>query len=174
MTGERATITSSLLLLYPRAWRERYGAEIEEMLTEQQVTLRTVLDLVAGAIDARLNPQLITPPQTGQLEGGTTMLSRLRCAPAGVSIQDQWRSAGWMVGGTLVLTMLSLGLLRLVGPNSFSEGLIYSAFPASLMLSSESTFLKCYSRQARSIMSFAGAALVILVTWVAVMVGNLL
>ena len=65
MTGERATITSSLLLLYPRAWRERYGAEIEEMLTEQQVTLRTVLDLVAGAIDARLNPQLITPPQTG-------------------------------------------------------------------------------------------------------------
>jgi hypothetical protein len=169
-----ATITSSLLLLYPRAWRDRYGAEMEEMLTAQRPTLRTALDLVAGAIDARLNPQLVSPPQGGQLSGGTKMLTRFRCAPAGVSVQDQWRSAGWMVGGSLVLTMLSLGLLRLVGPNSFSEGLLYSAFPASLMLSSESSFLKCYSRQARSIMSFAGAALVILVTWAAVAIGNLL
>ena len=169
-----ATITSSLLLLYPRAWRDRYGAEMEEMLTAQRLTLRTALDLVAGAIDARLNPQLISPSQRGQLEGGTTMLSRLRCAPAGVSVQDQWRSAGWMVGGSLVLTIVSLGLLRLIGPNSFSEGLMYSAFPASLMLSSETTFLKCYSRQARSIMSVAGAVLVILVTWAAVVIGNLL
>ena len=46
------TITSSLLLLYPRVWRQRYGAEMKEMLTAQRLTVRTALDLVAGAIDA--------------------------------------------------------------------------------------------------------------------------
>jgi len=43
------TITSSLLLLYPRAW-QRYGAEMKEMLTAQRLTVRTALDLVAGVI----------------------------------------------------------------------------------------------------------------------------
>jgi hypothetical protein len=167
------TITSSLLLLYPRAWRQRYGAEMKEMLTAQRLTLRTALDLVAGAIDARLNPQLL-PAQSRRLNGGTTMLTRFQCAPEGVSVQDQWRSAGWMVGGSIVLTLLSLGLLGVVGPNSFSEGLLYSAFPASLMLSSECTYLRRYSGAARAVMSVAGAVLVILMTWAAVVVGKMI
>ena len=52
-------------MLYPRAWRQRYGAEMEQMLAGQRPTFRTVLDLVAGAIDARLNPHLVSAPQSG-------------------------------------------------------------------------------------------------------------
>lgn len=161
-------------MLYPRAWRQRYGAEMKEMLTAQRLTLRTALDLVAGAIDARLNPQLLLPAQSRRLNGGTTMLTRFHCAPEGVSVRDQWRSAGWMVGGSIALTMLSIGLLGLVGPNSFSEGLLYSAFPASLMFSSECTYLRRYSGAARAVISVSGAMLVILITWAAVVIARMI
>jgi len=45
--------------LYPRAWRERYGDELEEVLEQERLGLRTRLDLVRGALDARLHP--VTP-----------------------------------------------------------------------------------------------------------------
>jgi len=79
-----------------------------------------------------------------------------------------------MVGGSIALMLLSLGLLGVVGPNSFSEGLLYSAFPASLMLSSECTYLRRYSGAARAVISVAGAVLVIFTTWAAVVVANMI
>jgi hypothetical protein len=42
-----------LLRLYPRAWRERYGAEMQALLDQHDVTLVTRLDLLRGAWDAR-------------------------------------------------------------------------------------------------------------------------
>jgi hypothetical protein len=44
-----------LLHLYPRAWRERYAHEVSAVLEERPATLRTVIDLLLGALDARLN-----------------------------------------------------------------------------------------------------------------------
>ena len=41
-----------LLGLYPRAWRERYGAEMLALLEQHDVTLATRLDLLRGAWDA--------------------------------------------------------------------------------------------------------------------------
>jgi hypothetical protein len=51
-------MTGSLLRLYPRAWRERYGDEFAELLEARPPSLRDQLDIVLGAIDARMNPQL--------------------------------------------------------------------------------------------------------------------
>jgi hypothetical protein len=167
MTG----ISSALIRMYPRAWRQRYGVEMAELLATRQLSMRTVADLIAGAIDARLNPQLGAPKAVDVTEGAQKMTNVFRCNPAGVSVQDQWRSAAWMIGGSIVLTLTALGLQWQVGQNSFSEGLLYSAFPASLMLSSECTYLKRYSRPARTVMSISGAVLVILMMWGAVAVG---
>ena len=47
---------SRYLGLYPRAWRERYGDELEALLEEERVGLRTRFDLVRGALDAHLHP----------------------------------------------------------------------------------------------------------------------
>ncbi len=44
-----------LLHLYPRHWRERYEAEVRVLLEEHTVRLTTLADLLAGAVDARLN-----------------------------------------------------------------------------------------------------------------------
>ena len=102
------------------------------------------------------------------------MVRSMRCAPEGVSKQDQWRSVAWMLGGSLGLTLFGIGLTLRIGPNALSEGLLYSAFPASLMLSSECTYLKRYSPAARRVMSIGGAVLVILVAWAAAAMGHLI
>src|SRR5690606_11682032 len=76
--GRRRMI--ALLKLYPREWRERYGRELEEIVAAQPRSLRLAVDLLAGAIDAHLKPQLTTGRRTGAPtpEGGEPMLDRLR------------------------------------------------------------------------------------------------
>ena len=77
-----------------------------------------------------------------------------------------------MVGGSLILTVISVVLQQQIGRNAFSEGLLYSAFPASLMLSSECTYLKRYSPVARTVMSIGGAIFIIGIMWAATAIGN--
>ena len=166
-----ARVTSALIRLYPRAWRDRYGPEMRELLAAGKPSLRTYADLIAGAVDARLNPQWNPAERAGNTEGANQMVKAFRCAPAGVSLADQGRSVGWMLGGTLALTLFGVFLRQQLGPNSLSEGLLYSAFPASLMLSSECTYLKRYSPAARTVMSVGGAILVVVMMWAAVAIG---
>ena len=49
---------SRLLRVYPRAWRDRYADEITALLEAQPATLLDQLDLIRGALDARLHPQV--------------------------------------------------------------------------------------------------------------------
>ena len=44
-----------LLWLYPRAWRRRYGEEMEALLEETRPTAAAVMDLLRGALDAQLH-----------------------------------------------------------------------------------------------------------------------
>ena len=162
-------VASTLLRLYPRDWRDRYGGEMAAMLGDQPMTLRAATDLLAGAIDARFNSQWTRVNPT---EGATMSTRVLRCTPAGVSRADEWRSAAWMVGGSLVLTLVSLALRAMWRENSFSESLLYAAFPASLMLSNECLYFKPYSRAARLTLSLGGALFIILMMWGATALGN--
>jgi hypothetical protein len=49
-----------VLRLYPRAFRERYGEEILAMLEQRPLSFADLLNLLAGACDAYLHPQLGT------------------------------------------------------------------------------------------------------------------
>jgi hypothetical protein len=55
--------------LYPRAWRERYGDELLEVLEQERLGARARLDLVRGALDARLHP--VTPSRVPVLAAVT-------------------------------------------------------------------------------------------------------
>jgi hypothetical protein len=44
----------ALIRLYPRRWRERYGAEFELVLRGTPPGLGTVMDVIRGAVDAHL------------------------------------------------------------------------------------------------------------------------
>lgn len=53
----------TLIRLYPRAWRERYEAEFLSLLAARPPSVRDRLDIVSGAIDARLHPQTPGSPE---------------------------------------------------------------------------------------------------------------
>ena len=77
-----ARAAQALLLLYPRAWRERYRSEVTELLAHHQVSPRTLLDLLFGAIDVRLHPDLFPSREltvTHQIRAGQFVVS---CAAA--------------------------------------------------------------------------------------------
>jgi len=38
----------ALLRLYPRAWQQRYGPEMRQLLAHDRFTLRTAIDLIAA------------------------------------------------------------------------------------------------------------------------------
>ena len=55
----KQAIIKLLLLLYPPAWRQRYGEEYRALLEEMPLTLSTGLDSIRGALDAQLHPEWI-------------------------------------------------------------------------------------------------------------------
>jgi hypothetical protein len=48
----------AILRCYPRAWRERYGDELADLLAREARSPRLALDLALGALDAHLHPQV--------------------------------------------------------------------------------------------------------------------
>ncbi len=58
---------SALVRLYPRAWRERYGAEFLELLADRPASARDRFDILHGALDAWIHPQVrATPAANGE------------------------------------------------------------------------------------------------------------
>ena len=76
MSGRTPIGHRLLLRAYPRAWRRRYGEEFLALLTERQPGGRDLVDILAGALDARLHPRSaraalsrvagIPPPPAGE------------------------------------------------------------------------------------------------------------
>jgi len=82
-----------LLALYPPRWRRRYGDELRALIGSQPFSLHAVIDLMAGAIDAWLEPQKI-PVQSASAgsEEGVTMIGtmmKLGCAGSGERVTRQ-------------------------------------------------------------------------------------
>jgi hypothetical protein len=66
-----------LLYLYPRGWRRRYEDELLALLEEDPCSLNDCLDLLLGALDAHLHPQL-SVNGLPRLERVRQMLTTLR------------------------------------------------------------------------------------------------
>ena len=80
------------------------------------------------------------------------MVTASRCGPVEISRADAQRSATWMIGVTLALTVLAVALDKTVGEHIMIEALFTSSFFIALTLSSRKTFLRPYSRTARNVM----------------------
>ena len=81
-------LAGRLVRLYPRAWRERYEEEFVAMLEQGPVTIKGLLDVVFGAVDAWLRPQVV-------YEGRLVMVSRMR----GSVLAVLWAWVGLVVAG---------------------------------------------------------------------------
>ncbi len=78
-----------MLCCYPRAWRERYEREMEQVLLSHTVTLWTLLDLLVGALDARLHPDFLP----GRIK---TMAYRLRTSEIVIFCAFVAYSVAWL------------------------------------------------------------------------------
>ncbi len=81
-----------LLRLYPARWRERYGEEFDAVLASQRASVGLVLDVLGGAIDAHLYPQ-IQHSHSQPIKGDDTMTLEMlqRCAAGGPRLSPRDR-----------------------------------------------------------------------------------
>jgi hypothetical protein len=70
-----------VIRLYPRAWRDRYEAELVDLLASRGPSVSDRLDLIRGALDAWRNPHLVAlreaPPETNRPWGPGAILAAL-------------------------------------------------------------------------------------------------
>ncbi|OGO52224.1 MAG: hypothetical protein A2V84_09565 [Chloroflexi bacterium RBG_16_70_13] len=74
---------SQLIVLYPRAWRARYGEELKDIAAAGPLGIGGSIDLVRGALDAHRHPELVDPsvaPPTGLEPVSPQRLADLRVA----------------------------------------------------------------------------------------------
>lgn len=137
-----------LLLLYPGAWRARYGEEFAAVLASQHISAGLVLDVIGGAIDAHLHPQ-IQNSQTTQAQGGDMMTRSmlLRCAAGGPKLSPTERrtASRLRIFGALGIAILYLVLTKLYHGAPAVQALIYT-FICSSFTYEQMVYLKTRPR----------------------------
>ncbi len=71
----RTGSTPWLVRFYPEPWRARYGVEFAELLAARPPTLRDRLDIIRGAMDARVQPQVLGAPARREVTAGDRALA---------------------------------------------------------------------------------------------------
>jgi hypothetical protein len=136
-----------LIRLYPPAWRRRYGRELAELLAAQPRSLRTAIDVVAGAVDAWLHPQSSTAITTTDAKGAGAMLPRMLQLKSGgygpdVTVADSLKAAAVTIGGTLAIVAALTVAMRLYGKNPYFESLLAMGWLVPFLVSQHYTYLK--------------------------------
>lgn len=154
-----------LLKLYPARWRRRYGEEFRTLIGAQRFSIANVVDVIAGAIDAWIDPQTMALAQTAPAEEGETMTGKtlkFRCAGygPGMTKADQWKSTAVMLGGTLILTVAWMWLHFRTGDNPYVDSFAVMPFLAPLAASMRYTHLK--GRPVLTQVIFIGSEILIL------------
>ncbi len=85
-----------LLCLYPRAWRERYGAELSDLISESDLSPRVVLDVARGAASEWTSTAWLA------IEGGATVV-----------IGPAWRHPTVWAGVALLILAPTLAMVVL-------------------------------------------------------------
>ncbi len=122
-----------LLLLYPRAWRDRYGEEFLATLGTDPLRPSQVLDIVRGAIDARVSGDVRQTMQTSAAASGG---SGQVCVQRRVAVtpRDGLIGAGVMIGLSLLMR-LSINAAVHAGLYGVASVLTDNAFLVPFMLS---------------------------------------
>jgi hypothetical protein len=154
-----------LIRLYPPAWRRRYGRELAELIAVQPMSFRTAVDLVAGAVDAWLNPQSSTAVTTTDAKGAGAVLPKMLQLRSGgqgpdVTVADSLKAAAVTIGGTLALVAVLTGFIKLYGKNPF-ESLLAMGWLVPFLFSQHYTYLKGHPARVQAVLIGAPAVIVI-------------
>ena len=116
---------SRLLDLYPRAWRERYGDELAELIELRPLTVGGRFDMLRGALDAHLHPGLLRVRRTAGAGPAPAMpvrldiltpahLAALRSAGPGARARRRYRRVLAFLVAVGIIELLAAGLGNLL------------------------------------------------------------
>jgi len=134
-----------LLQLYPARWRERYGEEFGAVLASQRASVGLVLDVLGGAIDAHLYPQLQNSNSKPIKEEDTmTLLMLERCSAGGPKLlpRDQRIASFFMILSALVMAVLYIALTKIYHSAPAVQAVGYASFPALCLVYGEAAYLR--------------------------------
>jgi hypothetical protein len=134
-----------LLQLYPARWRERYGEEFGAVLASQPASLGMVLDVLGGAIDAHLYPQIQNSnSQPIKEEDTMTLLMLQRCSAGGLKLspRDQRIASLFMILSALVMAVLYIALTKIYHSAPAVQAVGYASFPALCLVYGEAAYLR--------------------------------
>ena len=166
-----------LIRLYPPAWRRRYGRELAELISTRPASLGTVIDLIAGAVDAWLNPQSSTAATAVHAKGAEAMVPKmlkLRFAGYGsnVATADAFKAAAVMIGGTLALVLALTWAMTHYGNNDYLEAFLAMSWMVPFLFSQRYTGLKGRSGGVLAVLIGGPTAVVMAIVLGAVWLNN--
>lgn len=157
----------TLLRLYPRAWRERYGEEFLATIGPDALGPQQVVDMVSGAIDAWLSADVrraTTPASVARTGGGLMNVKALIACDrkrARYTTRDGLIGAGVMVSANVILVIIGIAAKRNGWPAS-GEALVNLSFSVAFMLSMPFWLMKGQPWKAQGVI--LGVTLLVLVT----------
>lgn len=162
-----------LIKLYPPAWRRRYGRELAELISTQPASFGTAIDLIAGAVDAWLNPQSSTAVTAADAKGADATVAKilkLRFAGYGsaVATTDALKSAAVTIGGTLALALALTWAMARYGKNDYLEAFLAVSWVMPLIVSQRYRDLKGRSGRVQAVVMGGQAAIVMVIIVTAV------
>ena len=156
-----------LLKLYPPRWQRRYGKEFVALVAAQRFSIVTVLDIIAGAIDAWIQPQShLAARAAAQPEGDTIMLAklmRLRCEGYGATptTADAMKGAAVTLGGTALAVVVATWMHRQSIDPLYPQALMFSGWLIAFIASMPYTTLKGWPGRTQAIFIGALSAVVL-------------
>jgi hypothetical protein len=164
---------SQLLRLYPRGWRERYGDEFLATVGDEALRFQQIVNIVSGAIDARLSADVRRSVAGTSQQGVTAMHPSLKalCGTGDyrMTTRDGLIGAAVMLLGTAILVALGI-LANRAGHPAMGEALKSLSFSVALTLSMPATFLKGQPWKAQFVICGATLLLLVVATYVATLI----
>lgn len=153
-----------LMKLYPAAWRERYGEEFAAVLAEQRGSLGMVIDVLGGAADAWLHPQVAKQVSQGEETMTNAMIKRCSLGGPKLSSRDQIIVGLWTALGILALAVVYV-MARKSHPSPAVEAINYMAVPGMFILSMQAAYLRRYRASTQAAMIVGGLGGLYLACW---------
>jgi hypothetical protein len=152
---------SWLLRLYPASWRARYGEEFAHVLSGQHVSLGLLLDVIGGAVDAHLHPQVLAshsnrnPDLNPNLKQGETMTLAMfaRCAAGGPKLSPEERrfASTLAIVSALAMASLYLVLTKIFRQVPAVQAVIYTSVIFTSSIQTQMAYLRNRSRAAQAL-----------------------
>jgi hypothetical protein len=147
-----------LLRLYPAKWRERYGNEFALVLAGQRVSIGLLLDVIGGAVDAHLHPQVLSTNSNrnsnlNQGEDTMTLAMFARCAAGGPKLSPEERrfASTFAIVSALALATLYIVLTRIFRQAPAVQAVIYASVFFTSSIHVQMAYLRNRSRTAQAL-----------------------